>query len=344
MTELITEGGELARELVNQMERITWDRYGEVALSNARENLAVADYGTSLAELRDKPLGEGDSAIVIAAGPSIRFHDPIRHIKETGYKGTIIATDSALYYCLRNGIVPHLVVTLDPHASHVVRWFGDPNLCQDAIDKDDYFRRQDMDRAFADDLVANRALVERLNAEGHKINIALATTSAPSVTRRVIQAGMKVHWWNPMLDDPDEPDSATRQLYRMHRRPCMNAGGNVGSASWMIAHAVLGKKHVALTGMDFSYYDGTPHKCTQYYYTAIELVGEENLDKLFVKFLNPHTNTWFYTDTPYLWFRQSFLEMVPDAECRTYNCTGGGILFGDGIEWTPLSDFIGRCA
>ncbi len=120
----------------------------------------------------------------------------------------------------------------------------------------------------------------------------------------------------------------------------MNAGGNVGTAGWMLAHAVLEKRHVAVVGMDFSYYDDTPYSSTQYFQDLIDLVGEEDLECAFIRIFNSHLNTWFYTDPAYFWFREAFLELAQDADCVTHNCTEGGILFGDNIRFEPLADFL----
>ncbi|MBF0323933.1 MAG: DUF115 domain-containing protein [Alphaproteobacteria bacterium] len=340
MTHPSETGGAVARQLVDRMEELTWERHGALALDNARRNAAFLDRGQSIANLREPGLGGGDAAVVIAAGPSIRRQDPIRLIKESGWKGTVIATDSAISYCLRNGVVPDLAVTLDPHATRIVRWFGDPKLDPRVVQDDDYYRRQDMDTAFADEMRANREILEMLDRHGPQIAIALSTSASQAVVDRVLETGMKVYWWNPMLDAPERPESRSRELYRLNRLPMINAGGNVGCACWMIAHAVLGKKRVALTGMDFSYYDDTPYSATQYYREALALVGEERLEDMFIRVFNPHTGTWFYTDPAYYWYRQAFLEMVNDADCRTVNCTGGGILFGDGVEFTALADFL----
>ena len=94
--------------------------------------------------------------------------------------------------------------------------------------------------------------------------------------------------------------------------------------------------------MDFSYYDGTPYRNTQYYAEAVELVGEENLDSIFIAVHNPHLDARFYTDPAYYWYRQAFLEMAAEAACRTFNCTEGGILFGEGVEFVRLAEFLER--
>jgi len=313
-----------------------------MALTNAKRNMACLDRGKSLAALHRAPVGEGDHAVIIAAGPSIKRRDPVALLKEHEYGGAIIATESALMYCLRNGVVPDLTLTLDPHATRIVRWFGDPNLTADAISADDYYSRQDMDEAFADELKANEEALGLLDAHGKEIKIALASSASQAVVDRVLDIGMEIYWWNPMLDDPDQAQSRTAQLQRENGLPAMNAGGNVGTAAWMLASAVLEKRHVAVTGIDFSYYDGTPYLNTQYYHEIVDLVGSDNLDSVFIRIFNPHTETWFYTDPAYMWYRNCFLEMASDADCTTYNCTEGGILFGDNIDFRPLEDFLAQ--
>jgi hypothetical protein len=342
MTDIPEKDGELGLKLVSIMNELTWERHGTMGVDNAQRNSRLLDRGQSLAALRDAPLGDGDSAIVIAAGPSIKRQDPIAAIRRANYRGAIVVTESALMYCLRNGIVPDLAVTLDPHATRIVRWFGDPKLTEQAIRADDYYSRQDMDEAFADEMRANAEAMRLIDTHGKKIRIALATSASEAVVERVLEAGMEIYWWNPMYDDPDDPDSVTAGLQRMNRLPTVNSGGNVGSAAWMMASAVLGKKHVALTGMDFSYYDGTPYRNTQYYNEMVDLVGEENLGALYMRIYNPHTESWFFTDPAYRWYRETFLEMAADADCETCNCTGGGILFGESVEFAGLDEFIER--
>ncbi|MBA58474.1 MAG: hypothetical protein CMQ40_04810 [Gammaproteobacteria bacterium] len=334
----------LGFQLVANMERMTQDRIGASALKNAKYNDRFLDIGESLSALRNEKVGDGDSAIIIAAGPSIKRKDPISEIKERGYSGAIVATESALLYCLRNDVIPDLVVTLDPHATRIVRWFGDPSLNQKKLDADDYYRRQDMDPAFANELQANQEILGLLNDHGHKIRIALSTSASKAVVQRVIEANMQIYWWNPMLDNPDLENSDTRRLQDLNGLPCVNAGGNVGSACWMMASAVLNKSAVGLTGMDFSYYSETPYRNTQYYHDAVNLVGLENLSSVYINIENPYISENFYTDPAYMWYREAFLEMAADAAetCSTSNCTEGGILFGDPIEFITLRKYLDR--
>jgi len=331
--------GELGRQLVERMAQMTADRVEGMALANAERNGPLVAGGQSIAALRDMAIGASGRAIIIAAGPSIKRRDPIKVIKETGFEGAIIATESGMPYCLRNGVIPDLVVTADPHPARIVRWFGDPNLEKNGLE-DDYFRRQDMDEALAREHEVNRQMLSLMDRHGKEIRLALATTSSNDVVDRAHGIGMQIFWWNPMLDDPNGEGSVTRKLYASNRMPCVNAGGNVGTAAWMFADVVLGKTHIALTGMDFSYYGDTPYRKTQYYHEAVALVGEDGLDSVYMHVHNPFTKSDFFTDPAYMWYREAFLELAKDADGAIYNCTEGGILFGDNITFIPLREFI----
>ena len=336
--------GSLGWRIVAQLDGITLEKVAEVGFVNARANAALISKGKSILALQETSLTKGGIALVIAAGPSVHRHDTARFIKESGFEGVIVATESAMFFCLRNGIVPDLVVTLDPHADRIVRWFGDPNLTEEVLIRDDYFVRQDMDPKFREDqLRLNQELLDLVNANGPRIRIALASSVSEAVARRVVESGMDAYWWNPMYDDYDAEDSLTRRINALNGLPCVNAGGNVGTACWVFAHAVLGKKRVGLVGMDFGYYADTPHDKTQYYKEILALVGPDRLNEVFVRILNPHLGREFYTDPAYLWYREAFLEMVQQADCETYNCTGGGILFGPGIHWMALPEFLSMC-
>lgn len=343
VTEARWAPGELARRLMPDMARITDARIGEAAYANAVANQSWLGHGRSIAKLRGETFGKSNRAVIVAAGPSLHRTESLRRLADTPFDGVVVTTDSGVLRCLRHGIVPDLVVTVDPHDPSIVRWFGDPEL--EAPDPDDdYFRRQDMDDLFRDEVRTNREIMTLMAEYGSRLRIAMSTSAGPRVVKRAVECGMDIYWFNPMFDDPDEAGSRSRALMAANRLPCINCGGNVGSACWMIADAVLGVPEVALLGVDFSYYDGTPYYNTQYYHEAIDLVGEENIDALYVRMFNPHVGRWFYTDPAYLWFREVFGQMLQEASCRTWNCTEGGILFGDGILCASIEDFVRETA
>lgn len=336
----LREDGALVRSLISDMDQMTWNRIGEHAIENAKRNFQFKTQGRSLADLRKSSMRKNDNAVVIAAGPSVRRQNPAQILRDHGYRDTVISTDSGIAHCLRNGIVPDLVVSLDPHPTRIVRWFGDPSLREQDLEEDDYYRRQDLDPVFANEVRANEEIIALMRQHARDMPIALSTSTSIAVVERVLDAGMPIYWWNPMLDDPDKPGSRTRELMELNGFPALNAGGNVGSAAWMIADAVLGKQRVALTGMDFGYYDNTPYSATQYYREAVDLVGESRVGELFSRLYNPHVQAWFISDPAYQWYRECFLEMVADGECQTFNCTEGGILFGPNITFCTLVTFL----
>lgn len=332
--------GEWAQKLVADMERITMDRIGAMSLENARRNVQYLGRGRSLAALRDQPIGEGGSAVIVASGPSIKIQDPAKALRLSGYTGAVICAESAIRYLLTNDIIPDLVVTVDPHPTRIVRWLGDPDLTHEKLERDDYFRRQEMDDAFANELEINERLLDLLSEHGPRIKIALSTSSGEALVKRVLDIGMDIYWWNPMLDDPDREDSRTREMAELNGLPCVNAGGNVGAAAFMMADAVLEKEEVALVGMDLSYYDDTPYEKTQYYDAMLKMADKKDLDQFFIRIHNPYLGKWFYTDPAYYWYSRVFLEIAAEADCKIYNCTEGGILFGDHIEFIPFQQFL----
>jgi hypothetical protein len=334
----------LGRAISASLGPITLSKVSEVGFANARANASRIASGQNIAALRRTPLARGRDALVIAAGPSLHRFETAPIIRESTFRGTIIATDSSMSWCLRNGIVPDLVVTLDPDATRIIRWFGDPLLDDEALRRDDYHARQDMDPRFREEqLESNAELLSLVDEYGPSIRIAISSSASEAVAKRVEQSRMASYWWNPMYDDFDARESLTRRIREMNDLPCVNAGGNVGSACWVFAHAVLGKTRVGLVGVDFSYYDDTPYERTQYYHEIVALVGHERLDEVYVRIHNPYVRQDFFTDPAYLWYRDSFLEMAQTASCETYNCTGGGILFGPGIHWSGLADFLASC-
>lgn len=335
--------GELGRRIASELGDLTREKVTVVGMRNAERNRARIAAGKSILALRDGPLMEGDTAVVLASGPSLHRRDVAAQLKR--FPGTIVAAESTLAYCLRHGIRPDLLVTLDPHPDRIVRWFGDPALDEERVARDDYFARQEMDPQFAErQLKFNADLVRLVDTHARDLRIAVASSAAEAVVTRVHSAGMDVYWWNPFFDDYDKFDSLTRKLHASNGLPCLNAGGNVGAAAWVIAHAVLEKKRIALVGMDMSYYDDTPYEKTQYYNEIVGLVGQGRLDEVFVWIHNPYVGRDYFTDPAYLWYRDSFLEMAREADCTTYNCTEGGILFGPGVTFMPLETFLETAA
>ncbi len=313
----------------------TYRKTAEVGLRHAEANLPYIRQ--SIADL-DGIYAEGESALVVSAGPSLHRNDTAARIKASGFRGMIVVTDGALGYCLRNGLVPDFVVSVDPHPTRIVRWFGDLELERRA--PDDYFRRQDLDPHLTEnEKTRNRELIELVNCHGPKIKAICSTSVAPTVTRRVLETEMPVYWWNPIYDDYEAPGSHTRRIYELTKVPCMVTGGNCGTAAWVFAGSILKRKYVAVVGMDLSYPPDTPLEVTQYYTELRELLGERFADA-YIHVWNPHLRQTWYTDPTYWWYRESFLELARQASWITYNCSEGGILLGSAVHWSSLEKFF----
>ena len=143
--------------------------------------------------------------------------------------------------------------------------------------------------------------------------------------------------------DYDRPDSVSRRIHRANGLPCLNGGGNVGTAAWVVTHALLEKRRIGLLGMDFSYPPGTPLTGTQYYPELRELLGERFAEG-YISLPNPFLGETWFTDPAYYWFRDVFLEMAQDAECETVNCTEGGIRHGERVPMVALDEFLAKVA
>jgi hypothetical protein len=146
-----------------------------------------------------------------------------------------------------------------------------------------------------------------------------------------------------MYDDYDKPGSLSRRLWEMNGLPCLNGGGNVGTAAWVLTNAVLGRRRIGLIGIDLGYAPGTSLEKTQYYPELRELLGERYREA-FIHTENPVTGETWFSDPAYHWFRDVFLEMARDADCQTVNCTEGGLLFGPGITIASLDTFLEAAA
>lgn len=326
-------------EIVAQIPSIGRAKHGETLLANAQANLPHARF-----TLRELPPLEGEKAtsgIVISAGPSVHKRESIRRIREAGYRGCVIAVDAAYVACLKQGLVPDFVITLDPHPTRMVRWFGDPNFETHSAE-DNYFQRQDLNVEFRDDaLKQNLANIELVNRMGHQTKAVVASSSPSNVIERLQEARNELYWWNPLVDDPRSESSLTRRLFAINGLPCMNTGGNVGSAAWVFAHSILKLPRIGLVGMDLGYYADTPITMTQTYYElAVHLGGEEGIENCFQTFVFPQTGEAFYTDPTYFWYRKNLLQLMEQSRSQTFNCTEGGTLFGDRVTCVSLGDFL----
>jgi hypothetical protein len=326
-------------KLIGNISDIGLKYHKDTIISNSIKNIDY--YEKSISDLPD--VKNKDSAVVISAGPSLHRTGTIDLLEKSNFDGVVVTIDGAYVKCLKSGIIPDYVLTLDPHPKRVVRWFGDPDFEKNQLN-DDYFSRQDLDVDFRNNSIEqNLHNIDLVNKYASKSKLIIASTAPTSVVERVLEAGFEMFWWMPLVDDPDDSDSITREMYKETNLPALNTGGNVGTASWIFAKFWLEIQKVAVIGMDLGYYKDLPYKMTQGYYELIKHLGVKKLtSEYFPLMINPLTNEEFYIDPTYFWYRQNILELIKNSSTTLFNCTEGGTLYGDGVVNLYLNDFLNK--
>ena len=327
------------REITGNIAEIGLNWHESTLVNNAKNNKPNIRH--TIRDLKPTEGKKSESAIVISAGPSLYKNKILERILSAGYGGTIIAVDGSFIRCLKGQIDVDYVLTLDPHPTRIVRWFGDPQFEKNS-EGDNYYSRQDLDVSFRNDSVKENAKnIELVNKLASGKNLIICSSAPKNVVARCDEAGMKLHWWAPLVDDPKHPDSITRKLVNITGLPAMNTGGTVGTAAWVFAQTVLRIPSIAVVGMELGYYkEDTSYYQTQTYYALKELVGIDDLESFFPECTFPLTGEAFYTDPTYFWYRQNMLDLLKASGTTVYNCTGGGTLVGEGVKCVELEEFI----
>ena len=326
-------------DILDSITEIGINEHSKTIINNANDNLNQSI--RSIYEIPKRKNEFCNSAIIISAGPSLHRKNIINRIIESKYRGTTICVDGSYISCIKAGLIPNYVLALDPHPKRVVRWFGDHDYEKNK-ENDDYFDRQDLDIDFRNNsVVENQSNINLVNKFAKKTKAIVSTTVSKNVTNRIKEANFPDYWWNPLVDNPNIKNSITKRLYKINNLPCMNTGGNVGSAAWVFASEILKIKKIALVGMDFGYYSDLPYEKTQTYYELVNFIGEKKLiNKCFKKYIFPLNDEEFYTDPTYYWYRKNFFELLKKSNAKTYNCSEGGVLFSDLLECIHLDKFL----
>jgi len=327
--------------IVGKITGIGFDLHKDALIAHARANLSSSVQ--SIKQLGPLSGAKAQSALVISAGPSLRWRKSIERVMASGYKGALVAVDGAYIACLKQGLVPDFVLTLDPHPRRIVRWFGDPEFAQNMAG-DDFFERQDLDVEFRKNSeTQNERHIQLVNEYGRRTQAIVSSSAPENIVARLKAAKFDIYWWNPLVDDPNTAGSITRQLYEVNRLPCMNTGGTVGTAAWVFANSILKIPEVGLLGMDLGYYADTPREKTQTFYELHQQIGpNDSIESCFMESIFPLTGQAFYIDPTYYWYRKNFLELYNLSNGRTYNCTEGGTLFADNLPCVTLDSFLER--
>ena len=336
----MSDRADLFDEVVESISEIGVDWHTQTILTRATENARVIDK-----TIRDLPTLESakrSRAVVVSAGPSLHRTNALDTLAKSDFDGAIVAIDGSYIKCLQAGVVPDYVLTLDPHHSRIVRWFGDPDF-ETNVANDDYFSRQDLNVDFREQsIVRNQENIRLVDEYAAQTKLIMACTAPANVVERASNAGFDTYWWMPLVDDPDQAESLTSQMREITRLPAFNTGGNVGTAAWVFARCWLGIEQTAVLGMDLGYPPGTPYQQTQTYYELRERFGEAFSPKnCFPVIPSPATDEPWFTDPTYYWYRKNLLDLLSSNQIELINCTEGGTLHGPYVKLVQLKHFLG---
>lgn len=316
-------------DMVRSIPKLGMDWHRETLIANSTAN--KPHMRKSIRELQKRQ----GRVLVASAGPSLRRNlEEMLTVPMCVSPPEIVAVDGAYIACLQAGIVPTYVMTLDPHPTRIVRWFGDPDLEKHTAD-DDYFARQDLDEKFRADMVKanaeNMAIVDDACC-GSKLII--CSTAPANVVART--SAFDRYWFAPLVDQPRMPGSLTRELAKITGLPSLNTGGTVGTAAVMFAHCVLQAQSIAVIGMDLGYAKDLPLERTQSWNM---LKDKPNVDQFYPRVQHP---LWgeCYSDPTYYSYRANLLGLLKAGNRTLYNCTGAGALYGPHVQCGHVGEWL----
>lgn len=329
----------LFTEILGSITEIGINKHTDQLLQNAEFFNNLSSVKKDIKSL--KGIFSKNDCIIVSAGPSLLREKTLNQLKDlirTEIK--IVCVDAALIRLLNIGIIPDFCVVLDPHPTRMLRWFGDPNLSEHSID-DDYFQRQDLDISFrncSDEI--NQENIMLINKFGPNINLIAATTLASTLYERIFEIDFKnIYYFTPLVDNPVIKNSLTKNLFEITNISCMNTGGNVGSAAWVFTSFLAESRRTGAIGYDYSYYIDLPFEETQSYSELSLIAKNGDLTPYFVRGLAPDGRE-FYQDPTFYWYCDGLLELIAQSKNPLYNLTEAGLLYGENIISSNLSNFI----
>lgn len=270
-------------------------------MDNIGRNMQMIRSGKDIRELPKL-----SSAIVVGAGPSLERYGQLKTLKESGYNGAIIVCDKALIPCLREGITPDIVMSVDA------------------------------------DLAVGEFYNNELVRDNGKTTAALNVITHPEVVTRV---PYPILWFMTPYDNPFSDHSLTRCIHFMvSKKSIMSSFGNVGGQCFGLA-CCLGASTILLLGLDFGYPADFPLEKTPYYHSYRWLAKRrgKKVEEFFTRIKNPSTNEEVLIDLNFSAYREIFLRhvrMIDKKKTRIVNCSPISSLFGEGITYLPLEEAL----
>jgi hypothetical protein len=305
----LTRGVYMDNNLEDNIQQNTCRILGPLWMRNFAKNLPRIWAGGNLGDLA---IHNAETALIIGAGPSVEANHQLEALASSNYqknkKHLIFATDRMLIPCLKKGVVPDFVVTVDGNGEKIPLWFDNPIV-----------------------------------AEHPEVKCLAAVTIHPNTVEKIEKAGMRIYWFHGMLDTLSQIDSLTYWLNEMAEKTIINCGGNCGTTAVVIAYS-FHCNPIAFIGLNFGYLENTKYEDTACY-EEIKKASPDNFGFLaaYTKIKHPFFSTIALTDMVFMRYRDSFIKMMSwlkFKEVKLINCTEGGILFCPGMDYMYFKDFL----
>lgn len=278
----------------------TWQLKEKLWAENLAENMPVVRSGRDIKEI---PHLNGP-AIVVGAGPSVERHGHLKLLGTSGYGGSIVACDKIHASCLKVGVTPDIVISVDG-AQAISKFFDDPII-----------------------------------AENGRTKAALNVITHPDT---LVKVPYEKYFFMTSYDDPFGEKSITRMIHFMTHKTILSSFGCVGGQAVNLA-MLLGADPVIMVGMDYGYPGDTPPEQTSYYrsYRWLAERRGKKIGDYFTKIQNPDTGEEVMLDLNWSVYRELFLRHMRamKKKIRIVNCSPTSSLFGENIEFLSLKEAL----
>ena len=172
------------------------------------------------------------------------------------------------------------------------------------------------------------------------VTVILATSIHPDVVQHCIEGGAKIKWVQAFFNCDQHKEYFRKGI------PSIKMGGNVGTASYILASIVLQANPIGLMGIEFAWSDETPYNSTQYYDKLMNLLDQdsERVENHFIHVKNSRDGKTYMADPVYyayfLMLKEIWEELPVEIKKNTYNLTKAGILELNNLQSTNIEEFI----
>jgi hypothetical protein len=314
---------------------LTMYAFDSLWMKNMIDNMPRLVGKSSILSLKDVAMGR--PAIVVGAGPSLRFQlDTIAGVRD---RIAIIAVDTALESLLLFGIEPDFVVAIDAQQHNFLDFFS--CLMGEAV------RRRTV---LVSDLIVYPKILNHWSGP-----LYFSSTAHPAESVYEDRAASEESFFTA-FDGVYQDVHPIVSKFKSFYGPAgwLRCGGSVATTA--IEFAIhIGSNPVLLAGLDFSYtqYMTHVHSSPSYNLHYRDSNRLSTLSTAFVRSLSTRKTVWcegidkrsvltdFIFQNYLSWFRRSSLERKSEYEGRVLNATSQGAVL-PGIEWVELDRYVRR--